>query len=260
MKNYDPSDYDKPPFFRYLRAKIAEKIVSKFPKKVSSVLDLGCGSGKQTNLYTTDWYVGVDLNPDMLCAASMKATEKKTNYSFIRDDVEFYQDIRKFKVVNCCSMLYHIEDIPRFLKKLDYWCQADGYIVLETDNPKAIFDRFWNWVYGGPEEMDYDPDELNYEYTLNDLRLFFSVYDYDIKVYGINFLTGLVPYFKSCSLKCPRALKYIFNALTLFDPARFFPSLSSNFIIIAHKKPVNSFEEFKQRWANKIATAGKTSI
>jgi 2-polyprenyl-3-methyl-5-hydroxy-6-metoxy-1,4-benzoquinol methylase len=94
---------------------IREKLSSHF----SSILEIGCGEGLQTEYLAplTDRIVGVDPSSHAIKRASAKNI---CNASFAVGDLDSYADSCKeqFEVVTACEILYYLPDVKEACAKL----------------------------------------------------------------------------------------------------------------------------------------------
>jgi ubiquinone/menaquinone biosynthesis C-methylase UbiE len=256
MAVYDnPIDYDSPPYFANLRLGIQARIESFLDKLLPpgvfgtiSVLDVGCGTGKQAPLYISRGlrYTGIDPSDQMLKIAKLR----NLRGTFINTTADKLPDYSTYFVVNCCSVLYHIKDIPAFIDTLCNLVAYEGYLILETDRPYNRFDRFVAW-FSLWKNRDWAPEELNYDYSLGALEQLIQSKGFEIRKYGINFLTSLVPY-DGTALNTPLWTRWWFNLLAKLDRhiAPAFPRMSGNFIIIAKRVREKITEEERKDMAN----------
>lgn len=106
---------------------------------VSSVLDLGCGSGVLCGwlrpLGTID-YVGVDLSNVAIDAARQEWTDGSTN--FIAMDVATYVPDRKFDVIIFNEVLYYFEQPGDILARFAGFLGENGRFVISLwDAPES---------------------------------------------------------------------------------------------------------------------------
>lgn len=104
---YQDKDYEK-------ECDFIERIFSKFGVRVSSVLDLGCGSGGHAIPLSQKGYsvTGVDISAHMLNKAIEKTNKLKASCSFIQGDIRKIQINETFDaVISMFAVIsYQIED------------------------------------------------------------------------------------------------------------------------------------------------------
>jgi 2-polyprenyl-3-methyl-5-hydroxy-6-metoxy-1,4-benzoquinol methylase len=106
---------------------------------VSSVLDLGCGSGVLRRwlrpLGAID-YVGVDLSKVAIDTASREWTDGSTN--FIARDVATYVPDRKFDAIVFNEILYYFERPGDILERFAAFLEENGHFVISLwDAPES---------------------------------------------------------------------------------------------------------------------------
>ncbi|KAA3614032.1 MAG: class I SAM-dependent methyltransferase [Calditrichaeota bacterium] len=115
---------------RDLEKEVGQELLAPF--SFSSVLELGCGTGKNTTwlLEKCEKLVGVDFSPEMLQAAREKIKSAK---------VEFYQaDLtkpwqflnEKFDLVTCSLVLEHIENLSDIFSQVQSALQPMGKFYI----------------------------------------------------------------------------------------------------------------------------------
>lgn len=105
--------------------------------KCSSVLDLGCGTGDFSALFTIKEYLGIDVNKKYI-----KYAKKKYPHTFISQDIVNYKYGRKF--FDCTifiSTLHHLSDYQ--VKKIMYKAiKLTKKIIIIVDlNPETDYLR-----------------------------------------------------------------------------------------------------------------------
>ena len=110
---------------------------------VKRVLDVGCGPGTNTSIFSSADYIGIDINPDY--TASARRRHKRT---FVTADVTTYQvaDDQRFDLILINSLLHHIDadSTVRLLDHLRGLLSDDGHVhILELIMPdKPSIARF----------------------------------------------------------------------------------------------------------------------
>jgi trans-aconitate methyltransferase len=132
---------EQPWVYRLWIAPFAEKKLSPMRRhndlsRVRRVLDVGCGPGTNTSLFSSADYLGIDINPDYI--ASARRRHKRT---FLTADVTTYQveDAGRFDLILINSLLHHLDTTAtvRLLEHLQGLLTTDGRIhILELVMPK----------------------------------------------------------------------------------------------------------------------------
>jgi ubiquinone/menaquinone biosynthesis C-methylase UbiE len=118
------------------------------PVKGSTILDVGCGSGKQCFSYYSYLQgeadiTGGDVNKDMVAQARQTAQDKKAPITFI--DLDFNQPFplptEKFDLASCCFAIYYAEDIPFTIREMHRVLRPGGRLFTSGPMPanKALF-------------------------------------------------------------------------------------------------------------------------
>lgn len=244
-----PGNYDNPPYFSTLRKRINERIEKVLRRREKSgrlsvnVLDAGCGTGKQAGVYLDHGlhYCGIDSSAEMLWEASL-AHAGRNAYFIQADAVKWLRTGHlggTYDIVSCCSMLYHIKDPNQFVALLAQKVRGGGTLILEADQPPGILDSIWAFLFRRWEEnLDFDMGALNFDYDQGYIVGLLAQNGFDVRVYGINLLTGMIPYPVSTSTFCPSWVRGLYSIIAALDRyvAPFFPRLASNFIIVATRQ------------------------
>lgn len=132
-------------FFPYLFGRIKELVSDRFipalPKD-AKVLDIGCGTGQQTLLFTEKGIdvVGIDISAGLVRVANKKIGE---NICMVSDACRLPFNSNTFDAVSCAgSTLNHIPDYACFFDEIARVLKPGGFIFLESDN-KWRPDMFW---------------------------------------------------------------------------------------------------------------------
>lgn len=131
---------EQPWVYRLWIAPFAEQKLSPMRRhndlsRVRRVLDVGCGPGTNTSLFSSADYLGIDINPEYI--ASARRRYKRT---FVTADVTTYKvdDAGRFDVILINSLLHHLDtpETLRLLAHLQGLLTDDGRIhILELVLP-----------------------------------------------------------------------------------------------------------------------------
>jgi len=115
---------------RDLDKKATIKTLSKY--SFSKVLELGCGTGKNTAflIKKAKNITGLDFSDEMLNKARKKIKSSKVN--FIKTDLTHKWQVADnwFDLVTCSLTLEHIEDLNQIFKQAHQKLQIDGYFFV----------------------------------------------------------------------------------------------------------------------------------
>lgn len=103
------------------------------------VLDVGCGSGKQSIEYAkvvgkNGIVLGVDISEDLLKEAKKRAEEEKVTIHLIKYDAnrvpfDFFDD-NSFSFVSCCFAIYYLAEIRKFLLEMKRIIRDGGRLFV----------------------------------------------------------------------------------------------------------------------------------
>jgi SAM-dependent methyltransferase len=107
-----------------------EEIFARFNKKPVLMLDLGCGTGKATRLFSEKGYdmIGLDNSPEMLAAAKAKDPE----------NLYILQDIRSFELYGTVDAVISLCDVFNYLLTAHDLSKAFR-LVKNYLNPGGLF-------------------------------------------------------------------------------------------------------------------------
>jgi SAM-dependent methyltransferase len=102
---------------------------------VRRVLDVGCGPGTNTALFTGADYLGIDINESYI-----ESARRRHRRTFVAADVTTYRvaDHQRFDLILVNSLLHHLDDAStvRLLKHLSRLLSDDGRVhILELVLP-----------------------------------------------------------------------------------------------------------------------------
>lgn len=114
----------------------------------STILDVGCGSGKQCfsyheNLHGDANITGGDVSEDLLNQAREADAKRKTGMKFVTLDFnkEFPFEPDKFDFVSCCFAIYYAENVPFTIKEMHRVTKPNGRLFTTGPMPenKQVF-------------------------------------------------------------------------------------------------------------------------
>lgn len=122
-----------------------ENVFSRRGKSISTILDLGCGTGTLTCLLAQKGYelIAADASADMLCIAREKATELALSppplflcQSFTELDLYGTVDA----AVSCLDAVNYLppEDVPEMLRLLHLFIEPDGLFIFDVNSPQRL--------------------------------------------------------------------------------------------------------------------------
>jgi 2-polyprenyl-3-methyl-5-hydroxy-6-metoxy-1,4-benzoquinol methylase len=139
----------EPAYLNYLNQQLHDKknhdaLIKKLSRhadiKTSSILDIGCGSGKFVQYLRGKGYDAYGLEP----------SEALFN-NFLKDHGHFYNvDVhafrqqhpgRQFSIITIADVLEHIEDPQSFIKEVSHLLSPGGVVFISTPDVRSLFAR-----------------------------------------------------------------------------------------------------------------------
>jgi 2-polyprenyl-3-methyl-5-hydroxy-6-metoxy-1,4-benzoquinol methylase len=114
-------------YYRYPRMDVVELL----PEEITSLLDVGCGSGAFGRVVRDQWncrVVGVELN------AAAAATARQVLDEVIEGDINDLNIEERFDVITVNDVLEHVEDPESLLGNLIELGSPDGHLVVSIPN------------------------------------------------------------------------------------------------------------------------------
>ncbi len=166
-------DVDYGTWSRFLTEKL-----KKYGIRDGLVLDLGCGTGKMTELLSAAGYdmIGVDGSPDMLEEAQEKKLESGRDILYLLQDMrefELYGTVRA--VVSCCDSLNYIlerEELLQVFRLVNNYLDPGGLFCFDFSTEEKYRQIGEDTIADSREEGSfiwenyYDPEEKINEYDL----------------------------------------------------------------------------------------------
>lgn len=105
--------------------------------ETANILEIGCGTGKNTEWLLTkaERLVAVDFSPEMLAKAKAKITAENVEFreSDLRRDWDFAEN--KFNLITCSLALEHIEDIDFVFRQASKVLRPGGFFYIGELHP-----------------------------------------------------------------------------------------------------------------------------
>ena len=112
-------------------------------KDGEKILDVGCGTGKQTIPYkksvgTRGLVIGIDISEELINEAKEKAINEKLEIQFMIHDANnrfnFPDDF--FDVISCCFAIYYVQDIEKIIIEFKRLLKSGGRLFLAGPTPE----------------------------------------------------------------------------------------------------------------------------
>ena len=127
------------------RADYIEKLFARSRIPVHTVLDLACGTGTMTEIFTRRGYelIAVDSSPDMLAAAREKAMELEGEMPvFLNQDMPSLDLYGTVDAAICCldslNYLTSAKDVQRTIQRLHLFIAPGGLLVFDVNTPEKL--------------------------------------------------------------------------------------------------------------------------
>jgi len=221
------------------REKIAIKIINKIVKKNSKVLDTGCGEGnfmrRLIKISPNADVRGIELSKDAVKEA--KKSRLNVTEGDLNNKIKFEKNF--FDIIYCGEVIEHLYNPDAFLEEVHRVLNKEGYLIVTTPNLAAWFNRILFLIGVQPVFLETstknalvgagfikklrklrEPIGHIRVFTLSALKDILDMNGFEIlEVRGVIFEDGFP--------------KFILPVDRLFS---FFPSLSSQLVILAKKK------------------------
>ena len=163
-------------FFKYPDISLYKKIENSIKKDLSkdaNILDMGCGTGNflkflkdkdYKNLYGVDF---IENNNEII--------------NFMQADLFDYNPTIKFDVIVSNMNIEHIEDLDKYIKKIESLLNDNGVIIINTINEHSLIYLLSKFLYKlnikFVSERLYDSHHVNH-FSISSLGLLFKNYNY----------------------------------------------------------------------------------
>lgn len=113
-------------------------IIAHFDKPISSIADLGCGTGEITTRLARDGYdmYGIDYSSDMLSIAEQKATEQGLKIQWLQQDLRNLTGLHNLDAaVSYCDVINYIisvEDVRKAFQQTAQILKKGGLFIFDV--------------------------------------------------------------------------------------------------------------------------------
>lgn len=142
------------------------------PAHIRRVFDVGCGKGEWTRFFLT-WdaeVVAVDKDIETL-KINWKRNKKAMFVVADATDVLLPHSLSRFDLIFCNDVIEHIKDDRKFLANMRGYCNADGKILVVTQNNWSlnyVLQGLWT-VLKGKQWQGWDEEHVRF-YNPRELR------------------------------------------------------------------------------------------
>lgn len=148
--------------------------------EVSSVCELGCGTGQMTMLFAKSGrdVIGIDYSPEMLMVAQDRAFEEEISILYLMQDMsEFEINGEVDLICSCCdSMNYLLEDeeVKCTFEQVEKFLTPNGLFIFDMNTPYKYREVLGNQIFADQTdeaayiwENFYDEEEEINEYEVS---------------------------------------------------------------------------------------------
>lgn len=105
----------------------------------TSILDVGCGIGEYTYLYTNKFTRVVGLDPSLAC---IKEARKETDsIEYVHGYGETFDLEERFDVISLNNVLEHVDDPIKLLKNCKKHLAKNGRLIVQVPNAESVTRR-----------------------------------------------------------------------------------------------------------------------
>lgn len=148
-----------------------------------SVLDVGCGSGYITNLfsqiYDQSQFTAIDFAAGADYGREFSEKHDRKNITWVKDDFLSHCFPTQFDVVICQGVFHHIKDQTTALSKLKSLCKPGGNIIFGVYHPAGkVLKRWININYfSNVLEEDQENNPFETAFTCAQVQEMFGDYE-----------------------------------------------------------------------------------
>lgn len=159
---------------------LTEQLLNIFSKRVTHILDLGCGTGELTTKFAGKGYAitGVDYSSDMLTVAEQKANSKNLQIDLIQQDLKELNGLTNFDLAisffDVVNYLGNTEDVRQVFKNIAHSLSENGVFIFDVHALSYVENQMINHTFADvQDEMSYiwfceegnEPGEMYHDLT-----------------------------------------------------------------------------------------------
>lgn len=168
------------------------ELLNRLNKSKSLILDVGCGIGKKTQIFTGTFssVFGLDLSFDSIKEA------KKKGIKVVLGDAEClsFRD-SSFEVLVSVHVIEHLANPGKFIFEIYRVLKEGGIAILVTPNRIRWFQRIYKFITGKNEFVYPMNSEHRFEYTKSDLYSLMKVCHFSMYEIVPSFLGIMITFF-----------------------------------------------------------------
>jgi len=121
---------------------IREHLIKNALYKETKILDLGCGEGRNSLLFTTenDAY-GLDICPKRMLLNEENALDKSYRTLIVSNAINLPFPEASFDIVICTEVIEHVSEARQLVKEINRVLKESGKLVLSTPNLVSLGNR-----------------------------------------------------------------------------------------------------------------------
>lgn len=104
----------------------------------NSILDIGCGIGQFTPMFTKKWKRVVGLDPDLMCLQTARTAGLKNKVEYIEGWGETFDLNERFDTITMNNLLEHVESPVKVLQNCKRHLSTDGVIIVQVPNRESV--------------------------------------------------------------------------------------------------------------------------
>ena len=152
MDSVDDAEMFNSPFLKKLYTLLfikteLRKLRKHATQKTMKLLDIGCGTGWTTSVYSQNGFNVTGLEPSTIRA---EIAREKYNLTIINDYIENISKTEKFDIIVLRHFLEHLSNPKTVISKIQSSITKKGYIVIVVPNINSLgrylFETDWTWV------------------------------------------------------------------------------------------------------------------
>ncbi|TRM12764.1 class I SAM-dependent methyltransferase [Lentibacillus cibarius] len=128
-------------------------MIAQTGKPVSSIIDLGCGTGQITTRLAKSGYrmTGVDYSADMLTIAHERAARQRLNVQFIQQDLRKLEGFRHYDVaISYCDVLNYIteeDELRSVFQHVAALLKSEGLFIFDIHSLDYVHNHLINQTF-----------------------------------------------------------------------------------------------------------------
>lgn len=148
--------------------------------EVSSVCELGCGTGQMTMLFAKSGrdVIGIDYSPEMLMVAQDRAFEEEVSILYLMQDMSEFEINEEVDLIcSCCDSINYLledEEVKCTFEQVEKFLTPNGLFIFDMNTPYKYREVLGNQIFADQTdeaayiwENFYDEEEEINEYEVS---------------------------------------------------------------------------------------------